>query len=423
MVLGVIALVAQVCQTGQLCSSCTDVARPGDCHRHITCSNEEQCYHRLYTNSSGTALYELGCIVDQACKPAPVVIGKRSMAGPHFKCFACCNNTALCNQMSDCENAVSMDRQLCASCRSISNPLACNYHENCTKDGHCYIYKYVTDTGAALYDLGCMSESVCPSTNNINKAAQKRSEDKHFKCLACCEDSRMCNKHLSCDGTAVAPTFPPKLPHDCGELKLTNGQDGSYTIFPYGVSNSSITVYCRFASDGAWTVIQRRFNGSVDFYRNWTEYQRGFGNSHGEYWLGNDVIHHLTALGNYTLKILLTDWNNVSSYAEYSKFLVANATLDYMLTIGGYSGTAGDRMRYQNGMRFSTWDRDNDKDRSRNCVDVCVKSAWWLNGCCESGLNAVYSRTFEQYKHGMYWGLHGRANETMKSTTMMIQNC
>ena len=33
-------------------------------------------------------------------------------------------------------------------------------------------------------------------------------------------------------------------------------------------------------------VIQRRFNGSVDFYRTWSADKTGFGSPHTEYWIG-----------------------------------------------------------------------------------------------------------------------------------------
>ena len=44
-----------------------------------------------------------------------------------------------------------------------------------------------------------------------------------------------------------------------------------------GTSISIIPDYCECDTDGIWTIIQKRFDGSVDLYRNSTEYKEGFG--------------------------------------------------------------------------------------------------------------------------------------------------
>ena len=52
---------------------------------------------------------------------------------------------------------------------------------------------------------------------------------------------------------------------------------------------------CDMTSDGGkWMVIQRRINGSVDFYLDWTDYVNGFGDLEGEFWYGLENIHCLT---------------------------------------------------------------------------------------------------------------------------------
>ena len=103
---------------------------------------------------------------------------------------------------------------------------------------------------------------------------------------------------------------------------------------PYGEKNERVPIYCECTTEGLWTVIQKRFDGSVDFYRNWTDYKEGVGDVSGEYWLGYDVIHQLTSHYNYTLKVVLTDWDDVTRYAVYDTFRIADEADCYRMTLG-----------------------------------------------------------------------------------------
>ena len=40
-------------------------------------------------------------------------------------------------------------------------------------------------------------------------------------------------------------------------------------------------------------MIQRRLDGSTDFYRNWTEYENGFGNVYADFWLGECLSSYI----------------------------------------------------------------------------------------------------------------------------------
>ena len=75
-----------------------------------------------------------------------------------------------------------------------------------------------------------------------------------------------------------------------------------YTINPDG--SKPIQVLCDMTTDGGgWTVFQRRLDGSVDLYLGWESYKNGFGNLNGEFWLGNDNLHRLTATDDVTLRV------------------------------------------------------------------------------------------------------------------------
>lgn len=65
---------------------------------------------------------------------------------------------------------------------------------------------------------------------------------------------------------------------DCYELFVkSSGQsrNGAYKIFVVGLE-IYVSVYCDMKA-GGWTVLFRREDGSVDFFREWKDYREGFG--------------------------------------------------------------------------------------------------------------------------------------------------
>ena len=82
------------------------------------------------------------------------------------------------------------------------------------------------------------------------------------------------------------------LDFDCLDIKQRGlgNTDGVYSV-RLNNSGEVIKVFCDMTSDGGgWTLFQKRFNGSVDFYRKFSEYDNGFGSVYGEFWLGLKYI-------------------------------------------------------------------------------------------------------------------------------------
>uniref|UniRef100_A0A8C0JCW0 Fibrinogen C-terminal domain-containing protein n=1 Tax=Chelonoidis abingdonii TaxID=106734 RepID=A0A8C0JCW0_CHEAB len=175
---------------------------------------------------------------------------------------------------------------------------------------------------------------------------------------------------------------------NCKEL-LAKGNvlSGWYTIYPKGCT--AMRVLCDMDTDGGgWIVFQRRADGSVDFFRNWDEYKRGFGSLLTEFWLGNDNIHLLTSLAN-ELRIDLRDFENNHVFAKYKSFRILDESEKYKLILGDFiNSTAGDSLAVHRNKFFTTKDLDNDP-ASINCATL-YKVAWWYSKCHDSNLNGRY---------------------------------
>ena len=117
---------------------------------------------------------------------------------------------------------------------------------------------------------------------------------------------------------------------NCAELyKSGERANGVYTIDPDGTG--PFDVFCdQTTAGGGWIVFQKRLDGSVDFYRGWTDYKVGFGDLKGEFWLGLDKINRLTKTGN-RLRVELEDTTG-------DMFAVTSERTKYKLSLGTYSG-------------------------------------------------------------------------------------
>lgn len=167
-------------------------------------------------------------------------------------------------------------------------------------------------------------------------------------------------------------------------------KDGVYLIDPD--NQGSFHVFCdQTTNGGGWIVFQKRFDGSEDFYRNWTDYKNGFGRLDAEFWLGNDKIHRLTNK-HQQLLVELEDFDNITAYAQYDYFSVDSEVDWYELHLGSYDGTAGNSLfNGHNKMKFSTKDKDNDEHDSMSCSSFS-HGGWWYKRCASANFNGKYTR-------------------------------
>ncbi|KMY92287.1 fibrinogen-like protein 1 [Drosophila simulans] len=174
------------------------------------------------------------------------------------------------------------------------------------------------------------------------------------------------------------------------------------------------------AAGPGWTCIQRRLDGSVNFYRNWDAYSKGFGKLNGEFFIGLEKLHRLTSSQPHELYISIRRFGGETSYAHYDDFLIGSEEEGYELKLlGHYQGNASDALRTHDKMKFSTYDRDNDAFTHMNCAEH-HQGAWWYDFCSRSNLNGRYFKGEVDNPQSIYWE-PWYSFRSLKSVQMLIR--
>ncbi|XP_050958970.1 microfibril-associated glycoprotein 4 [Labeo rohita] len=213
------------------------------------------------------------------------------------------------------------------------------------------------------------------------------------------------------------------LAKDCSDV-YSSGKNvsGVYTITSV---DGPVQVYCEMVSGGInerghWMVFLRRMDGEVNFFRPWESYKKGFGNKEGEYWLGLEFLHQLTSRYRYKLRTDLEDFEGKKTYSVYDSFSVGPEADGYKLHVSGYiDGGEGQTFSNHNGMKFSTFDKDNS---GSNCAKAYSQGGFWYNSCDYTNPTGLYwwGKDDGNLMSGPFWYYWKSNYKSLKTVTLKI---
>ncbi|KAL9989427.1 hypothetical protein ACROYT_G003975 [Oculina patagonica] len=337
----------------------------------------------------------------------------------NFTCFKvideCATNYHSCDVNAVCRNVVGSYNCTCKAGFS-GNGRKCFDIDECSTNSHNCTVNAVCNNTEGGHNCTCKAGFTGNGRNCTDECTTKTHS---CDVNAVCQNTKgsykcTCKAGYSGDGKKCTNVYK-----NCAEVYQSGDKiSGVYKIDPDGLGE--FEVFCdQKTAGGGWTVFQKRRDGSVDFYRAWDDYKRGFGNLTGEFWLGLDKIHRLTLSSSNKLRVDLEDIHGKTAFAEYSSFSVRSERAKYQLNLGSYSGTAGDSLSYHRGSQFSTKDRDNDGHSSVNCP-LDRKGAWWYKTCAYSNLNGLYLNGKVSGK-GIQWYHWKHKSESFKKSEMKIR--
>ncbi|XP_038059808.1 ficolin-2-like [Patiria miniata] len=291
------------------------------------------------------------------------------------------------------------------------------------------VYKKKTAASQVICGRECSMDPECRSVN-------------YHKCRKLCELSTATRREFPeafvegqgsvyFDADEKTPLFSLARNHSTRYLSCEQLFDagfcssGVYTIHPHGFDKGGLRVDCDMATDdGGWIMFQRRQDGSVDFYRTWAEYQSGFGNLSGEFWLGNDNLAKLMSDNlqvKWELRVDLMDWGNNTAWAKYQDFTISGTKYTLSFSTYDVNSTAGNALGRQNGMPFTTKDNENDIWQGGNCANF-FHGAWWYKDCTSTNLNGrYYPYRNVKFNQGIKWNLWVGRKQSLKQCSMKMR--
>ncbi|XP_061078875.1 microfibril-associated glycoprotein 4-like [Conger conger] len=217
--------------------------------------------------------------------------------------------------------------------------------------------------------------------------------------------------------------LPVPRPEDCDDV-FRNGSihSGVYTVYPRGY-NQAVQVYCEMDCEndehkGGWMVLQRRMDGTVNFYRPWAHYKTGFGNISGEHWLGLEHIFAITWQKKYMLKVEMEDFEGGNVHACYTSFSIDTESEGYRLHLGKYiDGGAGNALIYSVGSSFSTFDHG-----PYSYYAEKYQGGFWLNYYPYANPNGLYKwGRHSTSSTGVLWSFWKSKYYSLKAITMKVR--
>ncbi|XP_069114633.1 uncharacterized protein [Argopecten irradians] len=375
---------------GPYCFACEHQSDPSECEQLSICDLDQVCGIQEKVDGFGRQFIS-GCRGKLECQAHSHLLVGRDVSEKRINTFSRCNlccDGDFCNYA--CSQNISTSGSNVITQAPVTNHITFPFTPNPT----------TAVPGVTFDPWG--SWTPCPTKcGRAQQVRYRKCRDVNNKLMTSCpqlgEETRSCFDDF-CE--------------DCNALyKIGFNTSGNYTIHPD--NGTGYDVYCDMQDgDGGWIVIQHRFDGSEMFNRSFADYENGFGDLNGEFWLGLEKISKLSN-PERKVRFLLQSYNGTWLTLEYGNFSVANASQQYTLTVSNHiSGFDSETFEYNSGEKFYTYDNDN----PTYCA-VRRFGGWWFGSCTYLNINGEYGLKFDE--SGIIE--HFRDYNNFQKTLMMIQ--